>query len=96
MVNNNQWTYGILRPDQLQSADGAASVLFVHLNDFYIFDPHSRYANGKPTPDGISVLLNFKKAEECCIYIKQLAFFMYCNQYDLTKIKVTNLFNDPK
>ena len=79
MVNNNQWTYGILYLGQLQFADGSASVLLVHQNDFYIFNPHSRDANGKPTSYGTSVLLHFQNAEECCIYIKQLAFFMHCN-----------------
>ena len=70
MVNNNQWTYGILCLGQLQSADGLASVLLVHQNDCYIFDPHSRNANGKPTSHGTSVLLHFQNAEECLyIYI---------------------------
>ena len=54
----------------------------------------SKFHHGKPTSDSTSVLLHFQNAEVCCIYIQQLAFFMHCNQYDLTKIKGTNVFSE--
>ena len=79
MINNNQWTHGILCLGQLQSADGSTSPLLVHQNDFFIFDPHSRDTNEKPTSDGTSVLLHFQNAEEYGINIKQSAFFIHCN-----------------
>ena len=87
---DDKLTFRILCLGHGQSA--SASLLLVHGNHFYIFDPHSHDKNGKPIPSGTSVLLHYPSVEYCCAYLQEMAYTMHCSQYDLTKIEVISSF----
>ena len=62
------------------------------MNNFYVFDSHSRDRNGKIAESGTAVLLHFTTLNQYCSLIIELCFSHNCNYYEITIINVRNLF----
>ena len=62
------------------------------MNNFYVFDSHSRDRNGKIAESGTAVLLHFTNLNQYCSHILELCFSLNCNYYEITIINVRNLF----
>ena len=99
MIQENKWTTGVLcigqAPDtslHSRQQGGSACALLVNMNNFYIFDSHSRDSNGKIAESGTSVLLHFTNINQYCSHILELCFSLNCNYYEITIINVRNLF----
>ena len=58
---------------------GYSSAFMYESDSIYIFDSHSRDANGLPAVDGTSVLLKFNPREVAGSYIKSIYLDHFCN-----------------
>ena len=99
MIQENKWTTGVLcigqAPDtslHSRQQGGSACALLVNMNNFYVFDSHSRDRNGKIAESGTAVLLHFTNLNQYCSHILELCFSLNCNYYEITIINVRNLF----
>ena len=54
--------------------DIAIAITF-HAGFYYICDSHSRYSNGLPAPDGLSILMKFRSISQVEKYIRHVYLF---------------------
>ena len=77
---------------------GDSTVAIMHMDHgkYYIFDSHSRYIEGYPTPNGRAVLLSFNFLKELYNYLRKLAMVLNADKFELTPIQITRYFSHNK
>lgn len=90
MLKHNNWSYGTLCLSG-QNARGTSLSLFVHDNECYIFDSHSRNHAGQQIPDGTSVLLHFESVQNMVRYLLQHSRQMNCQLFEITVVNLEEI-----